>query len=82
MASTNYIRPGLLRTHAQHGPGFVVAYLQAVGCDEQLHSGRRRDRCEVCDGDGQSCLQILANYTKDHRAFGTLPFIMCFHINH
>lgn len=45
-------------------------FLQKVGCDHNLESGKRIDRCGVCGGDGNSCELNIVNYTKIYRGYG------------
>ena len=42
-----------------------------MGCDKELHSDKVPDRCGRCDGLGTTCEFRTANYTKDHRRYGT-----------
>lgn len=38
-----------------------------VGCDGILNSGKVKDRCGVCDGNGDSCILVNSSYTKDYK---------------
>eukprot|EP00064_Thunnus_orientalis_P006589 superscaffoldBa00000692_g6607 len=50
---------------------------QLFGCDGVLHSGKVRDVCGVCGGDGSSCSLTSDSYTggqaKEYTTFLTLP---------
>ena len=48
----------------------VNSLMQEVGCDHNLESGKRLDRCGVCAGDGSSCGLNIVNYTKIHLGYG------------
>ena len=41
-----------------------------MGCDHVLWSGKFRDRCGVCDGNGDSCSGIKSSYTKVLHKYG------------
>ncbi|XP_068732182.1 A disintegrin and metalloproteinase with thrombospondin motifs 6-like [Montipora capricornis] len=43
---------------------------QEVGCDHVLWSGKFRDRCGLCDGNGNSCTVIASYYTKVLSRYG------------
>jgi len=43
---------------------------QRVGCDHVLWSGKFRDRCGVCDGNGDSCSGIKSSYAKVLHQYG------------
>jgi len=42
---------------------------QAVGCDHFLGSGKLKDRCGVCDGNGDSCAFVKSSYTKNYKKY-------------
>ncbi|KAG7241452.1 hypothetical protein INR49_025653 [Caranx melampygus] len=50
---------------------------QLFGCDGVLHSGKVRDVCGVCGGDGSSCTLTSDSYTggqaREYTTFLTLP---------
>ncbi|CAN9513477.1 unnamed protein product [Ophioblennius macclurei] len=50
---------------------------QLFGCDGVLHSGKVRDVCGVCDGDGSSCSLTSGSYSggqaKEYTTFVSLP---------
>uniref|UniRef100_UPI0037E94555 A disintegrin and metalloproteinase with thrombospondin motifs 13 n=1 Tax=Semicossyphus pulcher TaxID=241346 RepID=UPI0037E94555 len=50
---------------------------QLFGCDGALHSGKVRDVCGVCGGDGSSCSLTSDSYTggqaRDYTTFLSLP---------
>ncbi|XP_074525816.1 A disintegrin and metalloproteinase with thrombospondin motifs 13 [Halichoeres trimaculatus] len=50
---------------------------QLFGCDGVMHSGKVRDVCGVCGGDGSSCTLTSASYTggqaREYTTFLTLP---------
>ncbi|XP_028401263.1 A disintegrin and metalloproteinase with thrombospondin motifs 18-like [Dendronephthya gigantea] len=48
----------------------IEGHCKDVGCDYNLGSGRRLDRCKVCGGDGSSCALNIFNYTKAYRGYG------------
>ena len=48
----------------------IMFSFKAVGCDHILESGTRKDRCGICDGDGDSCILEKSAYTKDYRVYG------------
>ncbi|XP_076832008.1 A disintegrin and metalloproteinase with thrombospondin motifs 8 [Brachyhypopomus gauderio] len=35
-----------------------------AGCDQQIGSSKKRDKCGVCDGDGLTCRKISGSYNK------------------
>ena len=37
-----------------------------VGCDHKLKSKKVKDRCGVCDGNGDSCSLVTSSYTEDY----------------
>ena len=37
-----------------------------VGCDHILKSKKVKDRCGVCDGNGDSCSLVTSSYTEDY----------------
>lgn len=37
---------------------------QVVGCDHVLGSANMKDRCGVCDGNGDTCTAVKSSYTK------------------
>ncbi|XP_027048647.1 A disintegrin and metalloproteinase with thrombospondin motifs 19-like [Pocillopora damicornis] len=43
---------------------------QSVGCDHELGSGARFDRCRVCDGNGTSCVHVTGNFTEQWNKLG------------
>ncbi|XP_051923960.1 A disintegrin and metalloproteinase with thrombospondin motifs 13 isoform X1 [Hippocampus zosterae] len=62
-------------------PGSIAACLQGkcllFGCDGVLHSGKVRDVCGLCGGDGSSCTLTTESYTggqaKEYTTFLSLP---------
>ncbi|KAK2559265.1 A disintegrin and metalloproteinase with thrombospondin motifs 6 [Acropora cervicornis] len=42
---------------------------RAVGCDHVLESGTRKDRCGICGGNGDTCIEEKSEYTKDHQGY-------------
>ena len=40
--------------------------IQEVGCDHILYSGKEKDRCGMCEGNGDSCTLVQSNYTKNY----------------
>ena len=49
---------------------------QAVGCDHVLGSGKLKDRCGVCNGNGDSCTLAQSSYTENYQQYSTIcPFI-------
>ena len=43
---------------------------QSVGCDHELGSVARFDRCRVCDGNGTSCVHVTGNFTEQWNKLG------------
>ncbi|XP_078379485.1 A disintegrin and metalloproteinase with thrombospondin motifs 1-like [Oculina patagonica] len=44
----------------------IQGQCQAVGCDHMLNSGKLKDRCGVCNGNGDSCTFVQSSYTEDY----------------
>ena len=40
-----------------------------MGCDHFLGSGKLKDRCGVCDGNGDSCAFVKSSYTKNYKKY-------------
>ena len=49
-----------------------------MGCDHVLESGKRKDRCGICDGKGESCILEKSSYTREYWRYGK-PIIMYQH---
>ncbi|XP_032243179.2 A disintegrin and metalloproteinase with thrombospondin motifs 14 [Nematostella vectensis] len=49
----------------------IQGVCKSVGCDHVLESGKRQDRCGVCNGDGTKCFPVKGSYTEDYRKWGT-----------
>ncbi|XP_078379423.1 A disintegrin and metalloproteinase with thrombospondin motifs 6-like [Oculina patagonica] len=43
---------------------------QPVGCDHELGSGARFDRCRVCNGNGTTCARVTGNFTEQWDKLG------------
>ena len=39
---------------------------QEVGCDHLLYSEKEKDRCGICDGNGDSCTLVQSNYSENY----------------
>jgi len=37
---------------------------QEVGCDHILHSGKAKDRCGICNGNGDPCTLVQSSYSN------------------
>ena len=48
----------------------MLNLFQSVGCDHELGSGARFDRCRVCDGNGTSCVHVTGNFTEQWNKLG------------
>jgi len=44
----------------------IQGQCQEVGCDHVLYSGKEKDRCGICDGNGDSCTLVQSNYTENY----------------
>lgn len=51
---------------------------QLFGCDGLLHSGKVRDVCGVCGGDGSSC-KLTSDYYTGGQARGSLQQFTVMH---
>lgn len=49
---------------------------KTVGCDGILNSGKVKDRCGVCDGNGDSCILVNSSYTKDYKKYWSADTIV------
>jgi len=45
----------------------IQGQCQEVGCDHILHSGKAKDRCGICNGNGDSCTLVQSYYNKDYK---------------
>lgn len=43
---------------------------KAVGCDRVLESGKGKDRCGICGGNGDQCILESSTYTKPATEYG------------
>ncbi|CAH3174133.1 unnamed protein product [Porites evermanni] len=46
---------------------------QSVGCDHVMSSGKVKDRCGVCGGDGDSCTLVKSTYTENYIQYAYSP---------
>ncbi|XP_022798270.1 A disintegrin and metalloproteinase with thrombospondin motifs 12-like isoform X2 [Stylophora pistillata] len=64
-------------THCSENPYVydvcIEGKCKTVGCDGILNSGKVKDRCGVCDGNGDSCTLVTSSYTKDYRKYWSPP---------
>ena len=50
-------------------PSLVLLHIirfQEVGCDHILYSEKEKDRCGICDGNGDSCTLVQSIYSKNY----------------
>ena len=55
----------------------IAGTCEPVGCDNQLYSDAKVDKCGVCRGDGSSCFKVDESFDVDQNAIG-MYLIMIF----
>ncbi|KAM3825798.1 A disintegrin and metalloproteinase with thrombospondin motifs 13 [Vipera latastei] len=51
----------------------VMGSCRTFGCDSRMDSGKKMDPCQVCGGDGTSCINVKGLFTEG-QARGITPF--------
>ncbi|XP_026542486.1 A disintegrin and metalloproteinase with thrombospondin motifs 13 [Notechis scutatus] len=55
----------------------VMGRCRAFGCDGRMDSGKKMDACQICGGDGTSCVNVKGSFTegkaREYTTFLTLP---------
>ena len=54
-----------------------ITQLQEVGCDHILYSEKEKDRCGICDGNGDSCTLVKSNYSENYMT-GKVLYRYCY----
>lgn len=60
----------------------IQGQCQEVGCDRILYSEKEKDRCGICDGNGDSCTLVQSIYSKNYmRAWNPPDTIVVLPVN-